>query len=154
MSFQPRTIKLIGTAQRDTAIAMINNLPLGQDIEIVARKAVKARTLDQNSLMWAGPLADMEAQAFVEGRTYSDTVWHEFFKDEYLPEPNDPYIFELVKNPASYKKYDTDPAGKRRLVGSTTDLTKYGMSQYLEQIYAYGSKLGVMFTDVKHANQG
>jgi hypothetical protein len=149
MKYQPRTIHLIADTQRQAAIAAITNAPLG--IEVKLQEPVKARTLDQNALMWSGPLADMEAQAYVQGRTYSAAMWHEFFKDLYLPEDKDPYIFELVKNPGSYKKYDYDPRGNRRMIGSTTDLTKYGMSQYLEQVYAYGAKLGVLFTDVRHA---
>lgn len=46
----------------------------------------------------------------------------------------------------AYKKWDYMPNGERVLVGSTTDLSKYGFGQYLEQIYANGASLGVMFS--------
>jgi hypothetical protein len=152
MNFQPRTIKLLGATQRDTAIAMLNNLPLGQDIEIVARKAVKARTQDQNALMWSsGCLQCIAEQLWVEDgkggkRLFAADTWHKYFKIEFLPdEANEPYIHELVKNPDSYRKWTVLPNGERELNGSTTDLTKYGMTQYMEKIYAYGAKAGVMF---------
>jgi hypothetical protein len=152
MNFQPRTIKLIGTTQRDTAIAMLNNLPLGQEIEIVARKAVKARTTDQNSLMWScGCLQCISEQLWVADtngvkRLFDADTWHKYFKIEYLPdETAEPYIHELVKNPDSYRKWTVLPNGERELNGSTTDLTKYGMSIYMEKIYSYGAKNGVLF---------
>jgi hypothetical protein len=37
------------------------------------------------------------------------------------------------------------------LVGSTTDLTVYGFSQYLEQVTAHGASLGVQFHTVRGA---
>jgi hypothetical protein len=147
MNFQPRTIKLLGVTQRDTAIAMLNNLPLGQEIEIVARKAVKARTQDQNALMWSsGCLQCIAEQYFVDGKLFSADAWHEHFKREYLPdEATEPYIFEYVTKPDTYRKWDILPNGERVLAGSTTDLTKYGMTVYMEKIYAFGAKNGVMF---------
>jgi hypothetical protein len=148
MNFQPRIIKLLGVTQRDTAIAMLNNLPLGQEIEIVARRAVKVRTPDQNSLMWSsGCLQCISEQLWVDGKLFAADTWHKYFKIEYLPdETAEPYIYELVKNPDSYRKWTVLPNGERDLNGSTTDLTKYGMTQYMEKIYAYGAKNGVMFS--------
>jgi hypothetical protein len=147
VNFQPRTIKLVGTQQRDTAIAMLNNLPLGQDLEIVARKAVKQRSQDANSLMWSsGCLQCIAEQLWVDGKLFAADTWHEHFKREYLPdEATEPYIHEHVTNPDKYRKWSYLPNGERVLTGSTTDLTKYGMTQYLEQIYAYGAANGVMF---------
>ena len=153
MDFQPRIIKLVGQTQRDTAILMLNNLPLGQDLEIIARKSVKARTPDQNSLMWSmGCLQCIADQYFVDGKLFSADTWHEYFKREYLPdEATEPYIHEHVKNPDKYRKWSYLPNGERVLTGSTTDLTKYGMGIYLEQIYAYGAQGGVMFVTVDQA---
>lgn len=36
--------------------------------------------------------------------------------------------------------------GERILIGSTTQLTTGGFSDYLEQVYSYGANLGVLFT--------
>lgn len=143
--FQQRIIKLIGQLQRDTAIAMVTNLPLNANIELVARETPKVRGLDANSLMWAGALKNIATQAWVNNRQFSAEVWHEHFKALYLPENDDPYLFEHVTHPDKYLKWDIAPSGNRQLVGSTTELTKYGFSQYLEQVHSFGANLGVMF---------
>lgn len=141
--FATRKIILLDDARRRLAVAMIENAPPG--IEVLAREPAKARKLDQNALMWAGPLREVAEQAWVDGRQFSAEVWHRFFKGEYLPETTDPELARLVKDPDNWRKWDYLPAGERVLVGSTTDLTVYGFSQYLEQVFAYGASLGVMF---------
>ena len=99
--------------------------------------------------MWVGPLADIAEQAWVEGRQYADVVWHELFKRKYLPELDDPELEDLVQNPETYRKWAEDPeTGERILIGSTTQLTRKGMTRYLTQVEAYGANLGVLF----HAN--
>lgn len=141
--FATRRIILIGESQRELAIALLQNVPLG--LEVLVREPVKVRGLDANALMWAGPLKDISAQAWVQGRQYSDVVWHENFKREYLPEADDPDLGELVKDPFTWRKWDWTPAGDRVLVGSTTDLTKKGFSRHLTQVEAFGAGLGVQF---------
>jgi hypothetical protein len=143
--FQTRTIFLRGQQQRDTLYSLVSMLPLDakKPLEVVIREEVKPRKLDQNALMWAGPLKDIAEQAYLNGRTYSAEVWHHYFKTLYLPEEVDP---ELCKE--GYRKWDYSPTGDRVLVGSTTQLTVKGFSDYLEQIYAEGAILGVEF----HAN--
>lgn len=146
MTFTQRTISLSTDQQKQLAIAAIQNVPTGHNLEVVIREVKKQRSLDANSLMWAGPLKDIEAQVWMNNRQYSATIWHEFFKEIYLAdEANEPYLHEHVKNPESYRKYDYTPKGQRLLIGSTTDLTKYGFSHYLEQIYAFGAANGVLF---------
>jgi hypothetical protein len=141
--FPTRTIRLTGELQRDTALVMVHNLPIdpARPLELIAREEVKARKPDQNALMWSGPLKDIAEQAYVNGRAYSDVIWHEHFKTQYLPEEFDP---EICKD-ESYRKWDVTPAGDRILVGSTTDLTVKGFAQYLEQVYADGANMGVLF---------
>ena len=140
--FPTRQIMLRTVQQRGIVMALLPNLPLDEanPLEVIIREPVKARGPDQNSLMWVGPLADIEAQAWVDGRQFSAEVWHEHFKREYLPEEFDP---ELTKE--GYRKWDYTPAGERVLIGSTTQLTKRGFSQYLEQIEADGAGMGVQF---------
>ena len=53
---------------------------------------------------------------------------------------------ELCKE--GYIKWDVDPLGERVLVGSTTQLTVRGYSDYLEQVHVLGAEMGVQF----HAN--
>jgi hypothetical protein len=140
--FATRQFFLRGVQQRGILMALIPNLPLDEEhpLEVVIREPVKARGLDQNALMWVGPLADIASQAWVGGRQYSAEVWHEQFKREYLPEEFDE---ELTKE--GYRKWDYTPNGDRVLIGSTTQLTKKGFSQYLTQVEAFGAGLGVQF---------
>lgn len=141
--FPTQSVLLRTETQRDLVLARVKHLPLYQDepIEIVLRDPVKARGMDQNAAMWAGPLRDIASQAWVAGRQYCAETWHEQFKREYLPEDFDD---ELTKE--GYRKWDVTPGGERVLIGSTTQLTKKGFSQYLTQIEAFGASLGVMFS--------
>ena len=146
MTRQPyatRQVLLGNEMNRDTAIQIIRNLPVDpmKPLELLVREQVKARKPDQNSLMWAGPLKDIADQAWLNGRRFSAEVWHEHFKAEFLPEQYDP---QQCKE--GYIKWDINPKGERVMVGSTKDLTIYGFSQYLEQVYAFGAGLGVQFS--------
>lgn len=143
--YQTRQAFLGNEMNREAAKLLIDKAPLDplRPLEVLIREQVKQRGLDVNSLMWAGPLRDISEQVWVQGRRYSAEVWHEHFKEQYLPEEFDP---ELTKE--GYIKWDTTPSGKRVLIGSSTDLTVKGFSQYLEQIHAFGAGEGVHF----HAN--
>ena len=140
--YPTRTIVLVGSMQKDTARILLEQAPIDmhKPLELVIREQQKTRKLDQQSLMWVSQLADISAQAYVNGRTYSAEVWHDFFKREYLPDEYDP---ELCKE--GYRKWDYSPDGERVLIGSTTQLTVKGFAQYLTQIEAHGASLGVMF---------
>jgi hypothetical protein len=140
--FPTRTIYLVGQMQKESANLVIDGAPIdmANPLEVVIREKQKVRKQSQNDLMWSRELKDISEQAYVNGRTYSAEVWHDFFKREYLPEE---YDEELTKE--GYRKWDVDPNGERVLVGSTTQLTTKGFSIYLEQVTAYGAGLGVMF---------
>lgn len=140
--FEQRKFRASSRKIIDGAIALLQNLPVDPDrpLEIVVREEVRRRHLDQNAMMWAGPIADCTAQIFVEGRQYSPEVWHEQFKQSFLPEAFDP---ELTRE--GYIKWDFMPNGDRVLVGSTADLTVKGFAQYIEQIHAFGAEWGVKF---------
>lgn len=142
--FLERHILLRTEQQRENALALIPNLPLDDKspIEIIIREATKTRGPDANALMWVGPLADIANQAWVQGRLFAAEVWHEHFKRKYLPEE---YDAELTKH--GYRKWDYMPSGERVLVGSTTQLTKKGFAQYLEQVQADGASMGVRFME-------
>lgn len=146
--FEQRRLLLRGREQVDRAIAMLRTVPLDdkKPLEVLVREEVKARKPDQNALMWAGPLKDIAEQCWAEGRQYSDVIWHEFFKEQFLPEQYDP---ELCKS-EQYRKWDYGPGGGRVLVGSTTDLTVKGFAQHLEQIHAFGGQMGVEFHEAPH----
>lgn len=149
--FQPRTFRLVGTDQRARLIALVENLPLdaAKPLEVVIREEKKRRTPDQNSLYWAGPLRDIAEQAWVAGRQYSAEVFHEYFKREFLPDPDHVGCDDSHINDG-YVKWSAMPNGSRVLIGSTTGLTVRGMAAYLEQVYAYGASLGVQFSERSH----
>lgn len=140
--FPTLTFYMHTEADRSRLVVRIQNLPIdsANPLEVVIREKPQGRTPDQNALMWAGPLKDFEEQGYVENRTYPANVWHEHFKGTLLPEGFDPL---LCKD--GYKKWDYTPNGIRVLVGSTTQLTQRGMSEYLEQMYAVGSAMGIQF---------
>lgn len=146
MSYQAKTIHLLTQKQKDLAKAAIDNAPFGIDVKLQEHK--KARSLDQQSLLFAGPLKDISDQAWINGRQFSVEIWHRYCKEEFLPDIDEPYLFELVKDCDKYRKWDYNPRGERELVGSTTQLTSYGYSLYIEQVHAMGAGMGVIF----HAN--
>jgi len=149
--FEQRRLLLRGQEQVDRAIALLRNVPLdaGKPLEVLVREEVKGRKLDQNALMWAGPLRDISEQCWSDGRQFRAEVWHEYFKAQFLPEQYDP---DLCKT-EHYRKWDYDPGGAPVLVGSTSDLTVKGFAQYLEQIHAFGAQMGVEFHEAPARGQ-
>lgn len=147
--FLTRTITLVSDVQRQTLANLAANLPIYSDkpLEVVIREQVKKRGLDANARYWAGPLRDIAEQAWLNGRQYNATIWHEYFKEQFLPEDDDLESLAeagLVKE--GYRKRDFTPDGTPVLVGSTTDLTVRGFALYVQQIEAFGANLGVEFT--------
>lgn len=143
--FTTRKFLLGADKVREQVLAVVRNLPIDplRPLEVVVREEQKARKLDQNALLWVGPLADLAEQAWIEGRKFTAETWHYYLKKELLPEEFDP---ELCKD--GYVKWEFGPDGERVLIGSTTQLTVKGFSMYLEQVFAFGASLGVKF----HAN--
>ena len=148
--YLPKAIRLVGKLQIDTAISAIQNAPIDieRPLEVIIREEQKSRSLSANALMWAGPLNDIATQAWVNGKQYSALIWHEYFKEKFLPDFPDP---KQVKE--GYMKYEETPDGRRVLTGSTNKLTKHGFSLYIEQIYAYGAELGVRFSETDQAQE-
>jgi len=143
--YQTRTVRLVGEIQRETAHAMLRNVPLDPDrpLELILREEVKGRRLDQQAGLWAGPLTDIAEQVWVDGRQFTAEIWAQHFKQEFLPDVNHTELAELVKNPETYRKWAMTPRGDRVLVGSTKDLTERGHSRYRLQIEAWASNQGV-----------
>lgn len=141
--FQRRIILLRTEQQREQALALVKNLPLDEKkpLELVVGEHKPPRKLDQNALYHAGPLKDCAEQIWLEGKQYTADVLHHYFKVQFLPEEYNEE--ECLKK---YEKWSYDPAGERVLVGSTTQLTVRGFSNFLEQVYAFGASLGVNFT--------
>lgn len=147
--FKERKLHLVSQVQCDTLLALIPTLPLdsAKPLEVVIRERQRVRKLDQNALYHAGPLKDIEENAWIDGKQFSAASYHEFFKRSFLPEDNvaeaDP-ANGYVKD--GYRKYEQTLDGGQHLVGSTTQLTVRGFSDFLEQVYAFGASLGVQFS--------
>lgn len=142
---QERIIILAADTQRDSARRVLDNLPLGSVMEVVFREHKQKRTKDHNAAMWAGMIDDVAEQAWIGGRKFSKEVWHQHFKREFLPEGNEPYYDRMVMK--NYRKWEDMPGGARELIGSTTRLTGFGMSWYMERCSAYAAQeLGVRFS--------
>ena len=144
--YPTRNIRLIGEVQVETAVRAVQLAPVDRDhpIEVVIREMVRARSSSANARYWA-VLHEIAEQGYVNCRTFSAETWHEHCRREFLPEDTDPEISLLVADPEKYRKWGYLPSGDRIIVGSTTDLTVRGFAEYLEQVYAMGAELGVLF---------
>lgn len=128
------------------AIRMINEASFEAPLEITILPYKKKRTSSQNSLLWASLVGDFVDQGIINGRQFDAKTWHEFLKEQFLPATHIP-----GKTLRDYKKYIEMPDGKLRMVGSTTDLTTSGMTDYLENCYSWGSQeLGIRFLTNKY----
>lgn len=141
--FDKRTLILRDESIRERALALIRNLPVDADkpLQVVISDYKPPRKLDQNARLWAGPLKDLEEQAWLDGKQFSAEVWHHYLKVQLLPEEFDP---EMCRE--DYKKWAIDPAGDRVLVGSTTQLTVKGFAEYMTAVDAFASSLGVQLS--------
>lgn len=127
---------------RGNAMLQLQALSLEPVHVVEIKKHVKQRNHEQNSLQWAGMLADYSMQVVVDGRQYTAKVWHEHLKELHLPEQYEEGI--TLKN---YVKWQEMPDGKLRLIGSTKQLTTKGFSEYMERCHAYGAQeLEIRFT--------
>lgn len=114
----------------------------GITMAVRAYEHKEKRSIEQNSLMWIrlGEIAD---QAWVNGCQFSDEVWHEHFKREFLPDEEGP----TKRCRKGYRKWVALPSGEKALIGSTTQLTTFGMAEYMHELEAFGAlELGVRFS--------
>jgi len=49
-----------------------------------------------HAAMWAGLYKDLAEQAWMDGKQYSQEVWHEYCKQQFLPEDDNPELPFLV----------------------------------------------------------
>ena len=104
----------------------------GQPLRIILTSSDKKRTLEQNSYYWGFLLEQIADQTWVEGRQYSNEVWHvhlaELFAEKEEIELPDGTIHIRPK--------------------STTKMKVAEFSDYLQKVEAYAAtELGVRFVD-------
>jgi len=141
-----RTFVLISQLQVNNACMLINQnwaamFADGAPLAVKIWEHKTQRSIEQNRLMWRW-LEELSEQAWIQGRQYSDNAWHHEIKIAHLPEEDGPSK-RCLKN---YRKWDFTFHGERILVGSTTQLTTFGKSEYLTKMLAYGAGLGVNFS--------
>jgi hypothetical protein len=131
----------------EVAIAVIQAnysgmLAAGRPMAIRLYEHKDSRSIEQQSLMWIR-LGEIAPQAWINGRQFADVCWHEYAKREFLPEEPGP----SKQARKGYAKWAINPmTGDKVLVGSTTQLTVYGMAEYLTKLEAFGAGLGVRFS--------
>ena len=153
---ETKPFNLVSRAVAENAVAFIRNLPIDpvHPVEVVCREKVKKRKQSMNSAMWAGPLRVIERGGWYQGCQYRAEVWHEHFKELFLPDENAP-DFDPSHVVEGYRKWDYDPwKGTRILVGSTTQLTDPGMHVYLLRMEAeaateHGVTFGARIEDIE-----
>lgn len=147
MSFD-RTIVLDSEQQLRIALAIVSRnwkamAESGHPMAMRLYEHKDQRTLEQQGLMWIR-LAEIAKQAWVNGQQFSDEAWHEHFKREFLPDEEGP----TKRCRKHYRKWLISPlTGERAMVGSTTQLTTFGMAEYLTQVMAFGAdEFGVRYS--------
>ena len=136
-----RVFKVDDQRSKFHAVRAMHDLTLDKPMMVTIEPFKSKRSRSQNSYLWATLISDFVEQGFFEGRQFSQVVWHEFLKRQFLPEYENP-----EETLAGYQKWEEIPDGKLLMVGSTTKLTKQGFSNYLEKCYAFGAELGVRFS--------
>jgi hypothetical protein len=139
--YQERKILLAGSMQVESAKQLISNAPIDplKPIELVLREHVKKRSSDQNAYYFRR-IGEISAQAWVKSKQYSADAWHEYAKQNVMPD-----MVEL-KNGKIASKWDELPNGKMVVI-STTQLSVASFAEYINALEAYGaSELGVKFS--------
>lgn len=121
---------------------LLSSLKEGKILEVKVYVYRKTRTIEQNKYMWR-QLKTIADQVYIDGRKFSEQVWHISMKHKFLPEDDGPN--EMCKE--GYTKWGFDLfTGERFLVGSTTQLTTAGFTEYMHQVEAFAAgDLGVQF---------
>lgn len=134
--FATRRFILVGEAQRDAAIALLSNVPLG--LEVLIRTPVKARGLDQNGYYFMR-IGELAGQAWIDGKQFSKDAWHEYAKKNIMPEEI------TTKDGEVRSKWEPTPDGDMSVI-STTRLERGCFADYTNAVEAFGASLGVMFS--------
>lgn len=96
-----------------------------EPFEIVLRPIKAKRTQDQNRRMWA-LLREVAATVWIDGRQFTDEVWHEHFKRQFIGQ-------EEI----------TLPSGATEIRGiSTTTLSVADMGTYMDEITRWCAEQG------------
>lgn len=142
-----KTIVIVSAAHAEQACQIIRGNwkamhAAGHPLAVSLYEYKSTRSIEQQSLMWVR-LGEIAEQAWVNGRQFAAETWHEHCKREFLPDETGP----TKRARKGYKKWELLPNGERALVGSTTKLTTFGMSEYMTALESWAAQeLGVRFS--------
>lgn len=102
----------------------------GRPLRLIATSSDSKRNTEQNKRYWGFVLKTVADQAWVEGKQYSQDVWHEYFARKFG-------VCEDITLP------DGEVITRRK---STTQMTVSEFAEYMNQCESYAAtKLGVEF---------
>lgn len=144
-----RPFILVNQQVRDNLHKVIDTLPVDGTLECVIREHTKKRTNGQNAGHWGYKVQDITEQAWFghPPRQFDKDTWHIYFKEKFMPESDDTELSRKIKDYEKYRKWSPQPDGTLRCIASTTQLTKYGMYVFDQEIEAFGAELGVLFRE-------
>ena len=140
-----QTIIIHAESQRAACQLILANLPADGSMQVVISAYAKPGSAKQRGAYWGVRMAEIADQAWWEGRQYSPNVWHQYFKERFLPDKETPGI-----TLDGYLKWVELPNGTLSMIGSTERLTSKGRAEYMEQVEAFAvMELGVRLSDLK-----
>ena len=109
--FQHRTFSLVGTDQRASLMALVENLPIDAEKPVKSSSAREKQTRPECSLLGRSA-ARIRRAGMVRGRQYSAEVWHEYPKRRFLPAPT-MLISTTRTSGTGSAKWSSMPNGRR-----------------------------------------
>lgn len=123
-----KTYNLINKDVKNRLIGTINSLECNGKIKVVISEVTSVRTAAQNRLYWLWMKKVSEGYHLSGGKLVADHVWHEYFKDLFLPTE----VKEVMGSTVTIKK-------------STTKLKVKEFAKYLQNIDLYvGSEMEII----------
>lgn len=136
-----RTFYMRSDQARESAIALIRNLPLDdkRPMMVTVQDFKRQRGLDANAYYWLR-LGEIAEQAYLEGKRYNSDCWHEYAKRMLMPDE------VTLKDGTVCSKWVELPDGSLTVV-STSQLERKCFSEYTTIVESFGSNLGVHFSE-------
>lgn len=132
-------------SQREACQKIIRHLPVDGSMQVTISPYVKPGSAAQRRTYWGVRMGEVADQAWWDGRQYPAPVWHQFFKERFLPDAPE----EGITLPG-YCKWMEMPGGELRMMGSTERLTMRGRYEYQMRVEAFcAGEFGVRFSEIK-----
>ncbi len=138
--FPTRVIRIVSNLQIQVLLSLAPVLPIDPEHPIVVTigEEVKVRGLDQNGLYWLR-LGEIAEQGWMNQRRYPKEVWHEYCRQNIMPE------IVTTKEGELRSKWVESPDGSAVCI-STTLLEKKCFADYTTAVEALGASIGVEFS--------